>query len=151
MRSRWIDIRKCYSFLSALESISTNTWLALVDLRSTTSYHCALKSIIANIESALADIRSSPFSSLDYLYDGLLSTFLPLYWEAELEQACVAKRITFRWIIVIVIHSDGKRLCILNRRPPPRGRRRSCASANNPKLQPSIMSEYLSRYPSEVC
>jgi hypothetical protein len=150
MPSRWIDIRNCYSFTSALESISTNVRLALVDLRSTTSYYYALKSIIANIECSLADIRSTPYWSLDYIYLGLLSTFNPLYWEAKVAQARRINWLIFRWINATLIQSEGKSLCNLSRRPPPRGRRRSCASASNPKPQPSVISEYLSRYPSKV-
>jgi hypothetical protein len=38
-----------------------------------------------------------------------------------------------------------------NRRPPPRGRRRSCDSINNPRTQPSILSENLSRFAISVC
>jgi hypothetical protein len=37
------------------------------------------------------------------------------------------------------------------RRPPPRSRRRSCANVNNPRPQPSILSENLSRFAVSVC
>jgi len=36
------------------------------------------------------------------------------------------------------------------RRPPPRSRRRSCASVSNPRAQPSILSENLSRFAVSV-
>lgn len=152
MRSRWNDARNCFSFHSVLESIRANTELALADLRSTTtSYHCALKTIIANIELALVELRSTPYSNLDYLYLGLLSTYLPLYWEAELVETRRVNWLIFRWIAGILFLSDGKSLCTLSRRPPPRGRRRSCASASNPKPRPSIISEYLSRSATAFC
>jgi hypothetical protein len=44
------------------------------------------------------------------------------------------------------IHSNSTR-----RRPPPRRRRRSCASLSNPRPQPSILSENLSRFAVSVC
>jgi hypothetical protein len=50
----------------------------------------------------------------------------------------------------LVLLSYGKSFCFLTRRPPPRGRRRSCASVTNPQPQPSIISEFLSRYPASV-
>lgn len=37
------------------------------------------------------------------------------------------------------------------RRPPPHCRRRSCASVSNPRPQPSILSENLSRFAFSVC
>jgi hypothetical protein len=152
MPSGWIDVRNAYSYHCALESISANTELALADLQSTTSsYYYALKSIIAKIEWALAELRSTPYSSLDYLYLGLLSIYLPLYQEAELAETRRVNWLTLQGITAILFQSDGESLCTLSRRPPPRGRRRSCASASNPKPQPSIISEYLSRYPKAVC
>jgi hypothetical protein len=152
MPSGWYDARNCFSFDSAIESIRANTELALADLRSTTSsYHCTLKTIIANIRSTIADLRSTPYSSLDYLYLSLLSTCLHLYWEVELAETRRINWLIFRWIAGILFLSDGKSLHILSRRPPPRGRRRSCVSASNPKPRPSIISEYLSRYHTAFC
>jgi hypothetical protein len=40
---------------------------------------------------------------------------------------------------------------LTSRRPPPRGRRRSCLSLSNPKPQPSVLSENLTRFALSIC
>jgi hypothetical protein len=61
------------------------------------------------------------------------------------------------WLVLVRHSKDillriyGHNLFCVSRRPPPHGRRRSCASASNPRPQPSILSETLSRYSASVC
>lgn len=68
------------------------------------------------------------------------------------------ERIKFALFIWILTFCDIRlwlRNCIkqipIRSRPPPRRRRRSCCSVKDPRPQPSIISEYLSRFPVSVC
>lgn len=79
-----------------------------------------------------------------------VSSFL-VSWNLKSVDVRIVNWLALRWIAMFLSQSDGKRLCTLSRRPPPRGRRRPCASASNPKPQPSIISENLTRYPASVC
>jgi hypothetical protein len=54
-------------------------------------------------------------------------------------------------LILLLLGLKDLKTVSIRRRPPPRNRRRFCASAKNPRPQPSIMSEYLSQLSSGVC
>jgi hypothetical protein len=58
------------------------------------------------------------------------------------------------WLILTrysVERCSGSNTSTLSRRPPPRSRRRTCATPSNPRPQLSIVSEYLSRCEGIVC
>lgn len=61
----------------------------------------------------------------------------------------------FDWAVTFVDIQLWKRRCSKNifveSRPPLRPRRRSCCSVKDPRPQPSVFAEYLSRYPGSVC
>jgi hypothetical protein len=73
--------------------------------------------------------------------------------DAELEKLDqVLERID--WLILTrysVERCSGSNTSTLSRRPPPRSRRRTCATPSNPRPQLSIVSEYLSRCEGIVC
>ena len=75
----------------------------------------------------------------------------------EREELEKSRKLEIYCLIVILIlsrklgSSNTKSLISGRRRPPPRTRRRSCASVNNPRPQPSLFSENLSRFAVSVC
>jgi hypothetical protein len=80
--------------------------------------------------SALANIAYLIHISYLLLLDAINSSLIPLSYLLLLDE----------------INSIQTR-----RRPPPRSRRRSCANVNNPRPQPSILSENLSQFAVSVC
>jgi hypothetical protein len=79
-------------------------------------------------------------------------------WGPENEELEEEKKQDIKLLIAILIYlsrrlksSKRRSSGSVRRRPPPHCRRRSCASANNPRPQPSLVSEYLSRFALSVC
>jgi hypothetical protein len=54
-------------------------------------------------------------------------------------------------LVVCLLALRHRQTVSIRRRPPPRGRRGSCYSVHNPRPQPTILSENLSRFSTTVC
>ncbi|OBT94046.1 hypothetical protein VE01_07077 [Pseudogymnoascus verrucosus] len=126
------------SIISIISSVDT----FIKACRETSATIKTLHQELQNLGTWLGELQQEE-SNFGELATELLSKRQRIEAEVELKLHRLLRRI---FAIIAFGLSQSLGSLAITRRPPPRHRRRSCASVNNPRPQPTLVSENLSRF-----